>query len=337
MPRCPRLDYPGALHHVICRGIERRKIFYDDRDRRRFLEGLGRLVVETKAGLYAWALMPNHAHVLVRTGTLRLSHLVQRWLGSYATTFNLIHRRAGHLFQGRFKSVLVEEETHLLELVRYIHLNPVRSRLAVTVDSLDTYAWTGHAVLLGNTSFPAQDTAFVLGQFAPKLRQARFTYREFVREGLRNGCRTDLDGGGLRRSAGGWALVPNLKRGRESWEFDERILGSSGFVQQVLARLEEPAPPCSAQNPVDLLDSLCERVARHVGISTNELRSSTLRVSALDARAMVSHVAVCCFGLSLTAVGRHLNVARPSIARALRRAGSAFDRHDCSAAAFLDG
>jgi hypothetical protein len=280
--------------------------------------------------------MPNHAHVLLRTGKLPLSALAQRWLGPYATTFNLLHHRAGHLFQGRFKNVLVEEEAYLLELVRYIHLNPVRSRLPVTIDTLDTYPWTGHAVLLGNASFAAQDTAFVLGQFASKLREARLAYRKFVREGLQNGSSLDLEGGGLRRSSGGWEILLNLKRGRESWEFDERVLGSSDFVQKVLARLEERELPRPPRDPIRMLDSLCARVALHLGISANEVRSSSLRVNALDGRAMISHVAVCHFGLSLTAVGRHLNVARPSIARALRRAGSVFAHRGCSPEDFLD-
>src|ERR1041385_894079 len=99
MPRAPRLDFPGALHHVIVRGIERREIFFSDRDRRDFLERLADLVAEAAAGLYAWALMPNHAHLLLRTGTVPLSSFMQRWLSPYVTTFNLIHRRAGHLFQ----------------------------------------------------------------------------------------------------------------------------------------------------------------------------------------------------------------------------------------------
>jgi REP-associated tyrosine transposase len=101
MPRGPRLDYPGALHHIIVRGIERRKIFYCEKDREAFLDRLEDVVLRTKAGLYAWALMPNHAHALLRTGELPISRLVQRWLGPYATTFNLVHRRAGHLFQNR--------------------------------------------------------------------------------------------------------------------------------------------------------------------------------------------------------------------------------------------
>ncbi len=135
MPRGPRLDYPGALHHVIARGVERRRIFRSDHDRSRFVGCLVELVTSTGAALYAWALMPNH--FLLRTGELPLSQLVHRWLTHYVRNFNLIHRRAGHLFQDRFKNTLLEEDSYLLELVRYIHLNPVRSQLPVTIESLD--------------------------------------------------------------------------------------------------------------------------------------------------------------------------------------------------------
>jgi len=176
MSRCPRLDAPGALHHVIVRGIERRRLFRSAQDRQRFLDRLGTLVIASRAALYAWALMPNYAHALLRTGALPLSRFAQRWLGPYATTFNRVHHRAGHLSQNRFKSILVDEEAYLLELVRYIHLNPVPSRLPVGIDTLDTYPWTGHAVILGQRSFAAQDADFVLSQFGTKVaRRAAHT------------------------------------------------------------------------------------------------------------------------------------------------------------------
>jgi len=281
-------------------------------------------VQKANAGLYAWALMPNHAHVLMRTGTLPLSQLAQRWLGPYATAFNLIHRRAGHLFQGRFKNVLVEEEPYLLELVRYIHLNPVRSRLPVTIDSLDTYPWTGHAVLLGKAAFAAQDCTFVLGRFAPALRQARIAYRKFVREGVSDGCLPDLEGGGLRRSSLGWEVIPNLKRGRELWEFDERVLGSSEFVRGVLERIGDRGVPRPPADPIRVLESLGERVSCRFSITSNELCSPTKRQNVIDARAILSYLAVRHHGLSLTAVARHLNVARQSVARGLARAERVF-------------
>ena len=153
MPRGPRLDAPNVLHHVIVRGIERRRIFRGDGDRQRCLDRLGTVITTSGARLYAWCLMPNHVHALIRTGTLPLGRLMQRWVGSDASAFNRRYARAGHLFQNRFKSIVVDEEQYLLELVRYIHLNPVRARLPVSMEELDSYPWTGHAVLLGRRLF----------------------------------------------------------------------------------------------------------------------------------------------------------------------------------------
>jgi REP element-mobilizing transposase RayT len=189
MPRSPRLDYPGALHHLIVRGIDRGAIFRTDQDRRLFLDRLAALVIDSHAGLYAWALMPNHAHVLLRTGTLPLSRFALRWLGPYASAFNRLHHRVGYLFQNRFTNGLVEEEPYFLELVRYIHLNPVRSRLPVSIESLDQYPWTGHSVILGHQPFPAQDPKSVLHRFVPTIGAARTAYRAFVREGMRSARR----------------------------------------------------------------------------------------------------------------------------------------------------
>jgi hypothetical protein len=116
MPRGPRLDCPGALHQLIVHAIERCRIFRSDRDRDVFLDRLGNLVLDSQAGLYAWALVPNHAHALLRTGLPPRPTLAR----GYATTFNRVHRRTGHLFQNRLKNVLVEEDPCLLKLVRYI-------------------------------------------------------------------------------------------------------------------------------------------------------------------------------------------------------------------------
>lgn len=315
MPRGPRLDAPGALHHVIVRGIERRRIFRSAWDRRWCLDRLGKLIIQTGAGLYAWCLMPNHVHVLVRTGNLPLSRLMRRWVGPYASTFNRRHARAGHLFQNRFKSILVEEDRYLLELVRYIHLNPVRARLAVSLDDLDTYPWTGHAVLLGNRTCPAQDTDFVLAHFGRTASAARQAYRSFVRA---TGAPADLSGGGLRRSTRGWEHLPHVRRGREHWTHDERVLGSGEFVQAVLERSRPPAPPHT--DPASVVAVLCERAAARFGVTAVQIASRSLRRPVLAARALVCHLAVTRWGFSLNAVGRSLGLSKQSVIRALDRA-----------------
>lgn len=320
MPRGPRLDYPGALQHVIARGIERRKIFRSARDRMDLLDRLGNLVSESGAALYAWVLMPNHIHALLRTGSLSLSRFMQRLLGPYANAFNRRHRRSGHLFQNRFKNTLVEDEPYLLELVRYLHLNPVRSKLPVTVESLDNYRWTGHAVLLGEHDFAAQDTDFVLAQFGDRVGAARQAYRDFVREGAGRESEIDLEGGGLRRSAGGWEVVTKLARGRERWAFDERILGSGNFVEDVLQRLEQhKLPGISSTDDGAKFEPLLGRVARYCSVGNAEIASRTLRPDILRARTLVCYLAVRRYGLTIAEVSRALRVSPRSVGRAIKR------------------
>ena len=318
VPRGPRLDAPGTMHHVIVRGIERRRIFRCERDRHRCLDRLGRAIRVSGAGLYAWCLMPNHVHALVRTGSMPLGRLMQRWIGPYASAFNRRYRRAGHLFQNRFKNIVVEEQRYLLELVRYIHLNPVRSRLAVTIDDLDRYPWTGHAVLLGRRVFPAQDTDFVLGHFGDTVGSARSAYRDFIRAASARNDGVDLSGGGLRRSAGGWQHLPSLRRGRERWAHEERILGSSEFVEAVLGQCP-PAPESSA-DPAAVVALLSQRVAERFQVTTAQIASPSIRHHVLAARAVICHLAVCRLGLTLPAVARLLGLSRQSVMRAVDRA-----------------
>ena len=154
MPRQARLDAPGVLQHIMARGIERRKIFWDDKDRSSFLERLAVILEETQTQCYAWTLIPNHFHLLLRTGPTPLSKVMRRLMTGYAVTFNHRHRRAGHLFQNRYKSVVCEEDPYLLELIRYIHLNPLRAGLVNDLKELDKYSWSGHSVLLGKRKNP---------------------------------------------------------------------------------------------------------------------------------------------------------------------------------------
>ena len=133
MPRQSRLDTPGVLHHVIIRGIkrkrgiERKKIFRDETDQENFIDRLARLVPETETRCYGWVLMTNHAHFLFRSGPSGTSTFMRRLLTGYAVSFNRRHKRHGQLFQNRYKSIICQEDSYLKELGRYIHLNPIRA------------------------------------------------------------------------------------------------------------------------------------------------------------------------------------------------------------------
>ena len=150
MPRGARLDAPGTLHHAMVRGIERRNIVDDEKDPQDFVSRLSKLSHETETAIYAWALMPNHAHILLRSGPSGLSSFMRRLLTGYAAGYNRRHKRYGHLFQNRYKSIICQEDPYFKELVPYIHLNPLRAGLVDTLIELNRYRWCGHSALLGS-------------------------------------------------------------------------------------------------------------------------------------------------------------------------------------------
>src|SRR5512139_1182177 len=189
MPRVARLDVAGILQHVIVRGIEKREVFLDDGDRRFFLRRFSELLQETETDCLAWALMPNHAHLLLRPRRNKLSMLMRRLLTSYAVYFNLRHNRAGHLFQNRYKSIVCEEDPYLLELVRYIHLNPFRAGIVKSMEELERYPWCGHGVLTGRRKNGWQEAEYVLKRFGEERRKGIRGYRKFMEEGRQQGRR----------------------------------------------------------------------------------------------------------------------------------------------------
>lgn len=185
MSRPLRLEYPGAVWHVTSRGNERREVFRDDADRERFLSILGRTVSLFRWRLHAYVLMGNHLHLLVETPEPTLSRGMRQLNGLYTQAFNRRHRRSGHLFQGRFKAVLVEKESHLLELCRYVVLNPVRAQAA---PSARAWPWSSYGATAGLREAPEWlETEWTLRQFGASRRQAVERYRAFVAEGKRGG------------------------------------------------------------------------------------------------------------------------------------------------------
>lgn len=239
MPRKARIDAPGALHHIIVRGIEKRQIFEDDKDRDQFIQRLDDILTETETPIYAWALIPNHAHFLLKTSLTPIATIMSRLLTGYAGYFNRRHRRHGHLFQNRYKSILCQEETYFRELVRYIHLNPLRAKLVKEIKALDNYPYSGHSAVLESVRRDWQQVDYVLGFFGKTKSAARRAYRLFVEKGVSQGRRHELTGGGLVRSLGGWTALQALRGGSVRIKGDERILGDSDFVEVVLREADE--------------------------------------------------------------------------------------------------
>ena len=238
MPRHARLDAPGALHHIMVRGIDKSNIFRDEEDKTRFLERLGQTVQDAKCSVHAWVLMDNHVHILFRSGHDGISAVMRKLLTWYAQYFNRRHGRKGHLFENRYKSILCDEDNYLLALVRYIHLNPVRAKIIQSMAEMDKYPWSGHRAVIGKTKNPWMDIATVLSQFGGTKRKAINDYRRFMEEGMDQGHDPQYSGGGLVRSLGGWSNVLSMRRKGQKEETDERILGSGDFVHQIIKEAE---------------------------------------------------------------------------------------------------
>jgi len=239
LPRRARIDAPGALHHIVIRGIEGKAIFKGDTDREDFIERLSSLLQETATPCYAWALMTNHVHLLLRTGSVPIASVMRRLLTGYAVRFNRKHRRHGHLFQNRYKSILCEEDRYLKQLVAYIHLNPVRAGIVEDVAALKVFAYTGYGALMGKRPRPWQDTDYVLGFFGERLSEAMRNLNAHVRNWSAKGRCHELTGGGLIRSAGEWRAIKEAYRAGIRLASDERILGSSEFVEATLKNAGE--------------------------------------------------------------------------------------------------
>jgi putative transposase len=151
---------------------------------------------------------------------------MRRLLTAYAVTFNLRHHRSGHLFQNRYKSIVCEEDDYLLELVRYIHLNPLRVGLVTSINNLDTYKWSGHSVIMGNNFLPGQDVDEVLQHYDFRKNTALIKYHQYVADGIALGRRVELVGGGLKRYL-------HFSGSEDFQAFDERILGPGEFVEGI--------------------------------------------------------------------------------------------------------
>lgn len=319
MPRGPWLDCPGALQHIIARGIERRRIFRSDCDRRDFLDRLETAVSASAWSVYAWCLMPNHVLLLARTGSAPVSDVMQRLLAGYATAFNRRRHRCGHLFQNRFKSILVQGDAHLLELVRYIHSNPLRARMLPDIAALDRYPWTGHAALLGGCTRSWQSADDVLTLFARTRTAARSAYRAFLLDGLDRRGLPDLSGGGLRRSLGGWQPKAQLHRGRERWTSDEHILGDGDFVTEVLAQLEER--PCAALEPesTTALRARLDAIAGRFDVAASLIASACKQPRVVLARAAFCRQALNDGRWPAARLATFLGISPMSVHRALRK------------------
>jgi putative transposase len=320
MPRKARIDAPGAVQHIIIRGIERKKIFRNDADRKNFTARLSTIVSQTQTTCYAWALIPNHVHLLLRTGDTPIATVMRRLLTGYAVSFNLKYKRHGQLFQNRYKSILCQEDRYLRELVRYIHLNPLRANLISDLRALDRYRWCGHSAIMGKTLHDWQNTDYVLNLFGNKISSARRNYRSFVFKGISEGRRLDLTGGGLIRSLGGWHQVKALRRIGIRFKCDERILGDNEFVEQVLREAEDRLERRYALEAKGYdFEQVVERVAQVMNMNASDVLKRSKDAQTVKARSLLCFWANRELGMTTVEISHRLKLSQSAVSRSSMR------------------
>lgn len=258
MARKPRVHFPGALYHVMLRGNAGQEIFFEDADRYRFYLLLQEGVERYGHRIHAFCLMSNHIHLAIQVGAVPLSRIMQNIGFRYTRWVNWRLNSSGHLFQGRFKAVLVDADSYLVELTRYIHLNPVRAGM---VHAPEEYLWNGHRAYLSVETIPWLTTDWVLAQFGNNVARARLEYRKFVELGKDDGYREEFHGGRLD---------------------DSRILGDDSFADRVLMH--------AAEKPKHkiLIEEIIACVCRAYAIEEKDLSTPGRYRSYSEARGMAA-------------------------------------------------
>ncbi len=309
MPRQARLDYPGALHHVIGRGIDGLYIFNELKDKREFLRRIKKCLDESSLRIYGWCLMGNHFHILIQTGKTSLAEFMRSIMTGYAIYYNKTHKRKGYLFQNRYKSILCEADVYLLKLISYVHLNPIKARM-VSFGKLKQYAWTGHKELMNRQQEGGLiDREEVLGFFGLTEKQAIETYMDYLKDELKSN--EDMDAGGSVRSLGSNEEGTKAQE-EENQMCDRRILGSEDFVESVLNRLEKEELPIGPFR--DIID-LLKRLASYYQLDKDEILNSRTK-EVREARHVFVYLGNIYLNESLTALGKLLKINQSAASQA---------------------
>lgn len=257
MARKPRIHYPGAVYHVILRGNGGQNVFFSQADRSRFYQLLGEGVERFHHRIHAFCLMTNHIHLAIQVGDIPLSRIIQNLSFRYTRSLNHRKKRIGHLFQGRYKAILLNADSHLLELVRYIHLNPIRA--GIEKDPL-AYRWSSHRGYLGKELLEWLATDWVLAQFASRTNTARKKYATFIADGLGEKRRQEFHNGNI----------------------EGRILGDDRFAEQALQQAEEKYGRKISES--DIVAAVC----KEYGFHQDELADKKRTRRESEARAMAA-------------------------------------------------
>jgi len=302
------------LYHVIARGIERRKIFLDSEDYKDFISRLKACLEKTQSRCLAWCLLPNHFHLLILRGRRPLSELMRSLMTGYAVNFNRRHKRAGHLFQNRYKSILCDKDPYLLELTAYIHLNPLRAKIIRNMKGLKKYKWCGHADLMGEETDGLIDRGYILSYWSTDKNNAKKEYAAFLREKVGKFKGGEYSGGGLLKSMGGLAEVMVMRKNKEREMYDDRILGGGEFVEGILKRRDK-----KVEVRISTRDDILKEAAKIAGISEKEIFIPSHKHKAAIGRAVYCYIAKGKLGVTGTELMKELKITSGGISHLVEK------------------
>jgi putative transposase len=312
MPRKARLNVPGTVCHVMARCLRSESLFRDDDDRSFFLRLFSSSLSQTGYRCYAWVLMNNHYHFVVRTSSLELWHLMKPLNTHYAAYHKKRYGRMGPLFLDRYKSIVTQDQNYVQELVRYVHLNPIRAGICKDLNTLAVYPWSGHGALMGRFCHTFQDTQTVINRFGESVEQSRERYRAYLKEGIERDLSEDV----LVR------LVRNSNAGVESgrsvgcW-----IIGDQSFIKNAIAQSDlERLRISRFEHEGKSLDRLAEKVAMHMGVGKARIRIRSRGGKESEARKVFVFAAVKEYHAPSRVVAEYCGVGQAAIS-ALAKAG----------------
>ena len=280
MARKPRVEYAGAFYHVICRGNQGQVIFRSDADREHYLERLEEYRQRYGFKVYAYVMMSNHVHLLIETGKVALSKIMQGLQLRYTGYYNRKYKKVGHLFQCRYKAILCDRQAYLLELVRYLHLNPGRMR-APTDPGM--YRWSSHGAYLGKSGLVKVEASMVLAALVTSVGQARRAYLRFMAEGKGSGHRADY-----------YDVL------------DQRFLGERNFVEQIDERIRAEAE-IEMPGPRVKFGELLQLTAKAYGVNERDLVRPGRQRKWVKARAALVYLGREWGRASVKEIGRRLH------------------------------
>ena len=303
MPRKARITVVGAVHHIMSRGIEGRMIFTDDEDRFLFLNYLENVLKKSGYLLYAWCLMGNHYHLLIRISDYPLGVFMRHLNGQYAQYFRKKSNSRGYLFQDRYKSIVTQDQLYIEEIVRYIHLNPIKGGMCKSIAELDAFPWSGHTVLIGKKKMSIQNVHDVLKRFDSNEKRAIRKYRLFLQEGMK---------------AQEPSIVSSLCAGAQQSENIHNtgcwVIGNKEFIAKAVAG-ERAAKTRLAQHAKEgiSIHEVAKRINKKFGLREEEIKKRGRKNTRSMARKFFAYTCYRQFQFPVIQIARYLGVSSPSV------------------------